>query len=390
MKLRASNPPVEGLEKSFLSSSYSAGATSIVIRNNDRFAASQKILVGEMGHERSEIVTINTVTTPGTNFTLTGSGLIFPHDADTPVYVLKYDKVRFYRSTTGIDGSYSQLAEVVMDVDNETKDTVYDDVAGLSSYYYKVAFFSTADGSETELSDPIPGAGYPDGTAGSLVNEFFVEISDPNQQQMTVSEVIGLLNEVNKDIISQSRRPYRFLKRNTTLSITGGSNRIALPADLVKFDRLLYTTKDGYRTDAYRRISMEEMEYYFFDNTNVPTDDLLYVAIDDSENEIVLGPTPVTSQVGAIKLYYYKKFNLISSLADEFETPNDRIYKLFLFARYYRKRSVKEPSYIGISDRYTQDYNSEIVKLQRMNRIDVGTPQSFKPPTSSSRGIRRF
>ena len=122
MKLRASNPSTTGLEKSYLSSSYSALATSITIRNNDRFAASQKILVGELGHERSEIVTINTVTTPGTVFTLTGTGLVFPHDADTPVYVLKYDKVRFYRSTTGIDGR--KVNEGVLEVVESAREKI--------------------------------------------------------------------------------------------------------------------------------------------------------------------------------------------------------------------------------------------------------------------------
>lgn len=390
MKLRASNPTTQGLEKSYLANAYSAGAISIDIRNNDRFVVGAKVLVGEMGQERSEIVTINTVTTPGTAFTLTGTGFAFPHDADTPVYVLKYDKAAYYRSTNGIDGTYNQMgADVPMDVDNAEKETVYDDVNGLAAYYYKVSFKSTLDGSESELSDPIPGSGFESGQAGALVNEFFNEVGDIQQQNMTVEEVLNLMNEVNDDLTSQSRRPYRFLKTSAVLNTTAGSSRVPLPTNLLKFDRLAFTNTWLQRTDDYRRISMEEMEYINYDNTYYPSDDLLYVSIDESTNQLVLFPTPYTNGTGSIKIYYWKKFSKITSLSSAVETPNTRIYKMFIMGRYYRKRAIKEPNYLTLSDRYLQDYNVEIVKLQRMNKLDMGTPMSLKPDTRTSNGLRR-
>lgn len=388
MKLYAPNPLTDRLEKSYLSSAYSAGVTTIDVRNNDRFAVGKKLMIGEMGHERTEIVTVATVNANGTTVTLSAATQ-FPHDADAPVYVLKYDKVRYYRSTLGIDGAYNQLAEVNMDVDNDTLQTMYDDLAGLASYYYKVSFYSTADSTETDLSDPIAGSGYPAGTAGALVNEFFDEVGDTQQQNMTVSEVLNLMNEVNNDLTSQSRRPYRFLKTSSVLSTIAGVSRIPIPANLLKFDRLVFTDKWNQRTDAYRRISMDEMEYINFDNAFWPSDDLLYVAIDESSNELVLFPTPSTTSLNSIKLFYWKNFTQITSLASKVETPNSRIYKMFIMARYYRKRAIKEPNYLNLSDRFMSDYNTEIVKLQRMNRLDMGTPMSLKPDTRRSSGLRR-
>lgn len=389
MKLYAPNPLTDKLEKSYLSNAYSAGVTSIDVRNNDRFAVGQKLMIGEMGHERTEIVTVATLNTNGTGLTFSAATL-FPHDADSPIYKLKYDKVRYYRSTTGIDGAYNQLgADQPLDVDNDTLQTVYDDLAGLASYYYKVSFYSTADNTETDLSDPIAGSGYPAGTAGALVNEIFDEVGDTQQQNMTVSEVLNLMNEVNNDLTSQSRRPYRFLKTSTTLSTTAGVSRIKIPSNLLKFDRLVFTNTWQQRTDSYRRISMDEMEYINFDNTFWPSDDLLYVAIDESSNELVLFPTPSTTAASSIKLFYWKNFDQITSLASKVETPNSRIYKMFIMARYYRKRAIKEPNYLNLSDRFMSDYNTEIVKLQRMNRLDMGTPMSLKPDTRRSSGLRR-
>lgn len=388
MKLYAPNPLTDKLEKSYLSSSYSLGATSIDVRNNDRFAVNKVIMIGEMGHERTEMVTVSSVNTNGTGLTV--SATKYPHEADAPVYVLKYDKVRYHRSTTGIDGAYNQLGtDQPLDVDNDTLQTVYDDLAGLASYYYKVSFYSTADNTETDLSDPIAGSGYPAGTAGALVNEIFDEVGDTQQQNMTVSEVLNLMNEVNNDLTSQSRRPYRFLKTSALLSTTAGNPRIKIPTSLLKFDRLAFTNTVQQRTDDYRRISMEEMEYINYNNTFWPSDDLLYVSIDESTNELVLFPTPSTSAANSIKLFYWKKFTQITSLSNVVETPNSRIYKMFIMARYYRKRAIKEPNYLNLSDRFMSDYNTEIVKLQRMNKLDMGTPMSFKPDNRRANGLRR-
>lgn len=388
MKLRSKNILTTGLEKSSLTSAYAAGVTSIAVNNNDRFINNQKIMIGEMGHERTEIVTIGASVTPGT--ALTVSATVFAHDADTPVYVLKYDKVKFYRSTTGIAGTYTQLgADVVMDVDNVNLETIYDDTTGLSSYFYKVSFYGTYDSTETDLSDPIAGTGYDRGTVGFLLNEFFNEVSDTTQMNMTVDEAIGLLNEVNDDVISQSRRPYRFLKTSDLLDVVASTATVSLPTNLSKFDRLQYTNATDERTDTYRRISIQEMEMINSDNTLDADDDLIYFSIDESTNKLVLYPTPKTSASDILKIYYWKKFDEITGLADSLITPNPRIYKMFLMGRYYRKRAVKEPNYMSVSDRYLSDYNTEIVKLQRSNRLDMGTPMSMKPDAGYSRGLRR-
>ena len=390
MKLYIQNPSTDKLEKSDLANAYSAAVTAIQVRNNDRFQNNQKILLGEMGNERTEMVTIGASGVNANGTDLTVSSTLFPHNSDDPVYAIKYDQVKFYRSTTGIDGSYNPLATVNVDVDNANMQTMYDDLAGLSSYYYKVSFYSTFDSTESDLSDPIAGSGYPVGTAGALVNEFFSEVGDTQQQIMTVDEVLALMNEVNDDLTSQSRRPYRFLKTSALLNVTANNNRIALPTTLLKFDRLAFTNAWLQRTDDYRRISMEEMEYINYDNTFYPDDNLMYVSIDETTNELVMFPKPYTSSTGSIKIYFWKKFSRITSMASAVETPNTRIYKMFLLARYWRKRAIKEQSYLNLSDRFMSDYNTEIVKLQRMNRLDMGTPMSFKPDTRTSGGMRRI
>lgn len=389
MKIIVNNPSVDNLEMSYLSYAYQAGVTSVAVRNNERFVNGKKILLGVMGYEKTEIVSIAGAVTPGTALTI--SATLFPHEADDPVYQLKYDKIKIYRSTTGIDGSYDSLATVDIDVDNENLRTIYDDVSGLTSYYYKISYYDSVEDVESELSDPIPGTGYDRGTTGSLINEFFEEVGDTTQENMSVSEALGIMNEVNDDLVTASRRPFRWMYKKIKLSTDGGLNRIPLPDDTLKVDRIGYTETDGIinRSDNYRIISMEEMEYVAYDNTVDNSNLLYYVALDEATNEIVMYPTPETAQTDIVTLWYYAYPEKITSMAQKLQTPTSRVYKLYLLAKYYRKRSVKESSFINISDRYFNDYTSEIVKMQRANRLDVGSPMGMKPDTRHSRGLRR-
>ncbi len=296
MKISVKNPLVNELEFTYLAVAPQAAATTLTVRNNNGFVNLRKIMIGKLGFEKTEIVTLAGAITAGTS--LTTSALVFPHVVDDPVYALKYNQIKVYRSTTGSDGSYSVLATVDIDVDNEDLETVYDDTAGLSSYYYKVSYYDSVGTVESELSDPIAGSGYERNMVGRVINEFFEEVGDTNQVHMSVSEALGVLNEVNDDLLTQSRRPYRWLKTTTTLDTTASDNRIDLPTNIYKIHRISYRRDDGSydRTDNYRIISMEEMEYYAFDNDEEASDDLIWLAIDDATNELVLWPKPATSQ----------------------------------------------------------------------------------------------
>lgn len=390
MKITVNNPSLDGLEMTYLALSYQAGATSIQVRNNQNFADTNKILIGHMGNEKAEVVSVSGTVTPGQTLGVTAT--LFAHNADDPVYRLKYDKIRFYRSTTGIDGVYNLLSTEDIDVDNSNLSTTYDDVNGLSSYYYKISYYDSVGDVESELSDPIPGSGYERNMVGNVINQFFEEVGDTTQQHMSVTEALGIMNEVNDDLMTASRRPFMWLRKRTTLSTVAGNNRIALPEDTYKIDRISYTLDDGItnRTDNYRIIDMNEMEYINWDNTYGPTDDLLYFAIDEATRELVMYPTPKTTQSDVITIYYYAYPTHITSMSQKLQTPNSRVYKLYLLGKFYRKRSVKESSFAGISDRYMNEYTGELVKMQRSNRIDVGSPTGMRPDTRHSRGLRRY
>lgn len=390
MLLTAYNPSTENLEKSYLSNSYAVGVTSIVVRNNNGFNNDDRIMIGEMGSEKTEVVTVTAVNAD--KVTVSVGATRFPHSTDDPVYVLRYDQVKFYRATTS-GGSYSLVSggTVDLDVDNNENVTRFDDTSGLASYFYKVSFYNSESTLESSLSDAYPGTGYTRHQVGAILNEFLAEVGDLDQQYMSVVQGLGVMNECNDDLTTQSRRPYRFLRTSTTATLTQDNERIALPTDMIAIDRIKYNYDFGItdRSDNIDIVDIEELEYVKYDNNATTDDELKFLAIDESTNELVLYPTPATTQTNKIRIYYWKKFTDLDSLGDTIELPTPRAYKLFLSARYYRMRGLHDASFLPLSDRYANDYSSEVVKLQRMNRIDRGSPIGMKPDVRNSKGLRK-
>jgi hypothetical protein len=389
MRLRAFNPSTDNLEKSYLSSSYPAGTSTLVTKNTNNILVGDKLLLGEMGREKSEIVTVATVNADKITLTLT-TATSFSHSADDPLYDLRYDQIKFYRSTSGINGAYSPLATVAVDVDNADKETYYNDDTGLPSYYYEISFYNSPGAIESALSDPMAGEGYSRTQIGSIINEVLTEGADLDQTYVNVPQLLSWANEVNDDLSSQSSRPYRFLRKNPNwkLNTQAGINRVSLPTDMTFIDFIQYTHTYAGFTDVpeIEIIDLNEMNYLTAYNNSVinNTDDLLKVAIDPATKELILYPTPLTSQTNILTIYGWTNFNVIDGLGDTVQTPNSRIYKMFLLAKYWKIRSIKESGYQALSAAYQQDYNTEIIKLQRSNKIDKGTPTGMKPDTRNN------
>ena len=383
MIITAFNPPTDDLERTFLTAYTAEGETTLTVKNNDRFTIDQRIMIGKMGDERTELLTTDTVTPPDTIETTAATE--FAHNADDPVYQLKWDKVKFYRAAT-VDGTYSLLSggTVDIDVDNAEGVTRFDDTAGSSTSYYKVKYANSVTLEETELSDPIAATGYEVNTAGKVIDAVVRRVRDTQYQVLSIDEYLDIMTEVNDDLITQSHRPYRFLKRRITLDLTAGQNYIDLDEDVTnfwKFDYLTYTRTAG-GIDNTHKITPISLEAFIRKYDSSPwqdSDDIMDVAFDEANNRILFGPAPLTSQTGTVELHYYKTFTPITSLASVVETPNTLIYRYKMLAEYYSAKSETDRQWGNLAAKYEQKYGNEVVKMQRVNRADTGTPRSFAP-----------
>lgn len=378
MVITAYNPETDELEKTYLSTYKDIGTTVFDVKNNDRIEVDSRVLIGAMGSEYSEILTVSAV--DANKLAITTDASLFPHNTDDPVYVLEYDEVNFYRANA-VDATPSLMTTVPMDVDNADSITKWDDVNSLSSHYYWISYSHSISSAETELSDPIQASGYSKESAGNIIDQVVRRVRDQSYNVLTPDEYIDIMNEVGNDLITQAHRPYRFLKTKELLNTTADQAYVDLPTNLWKFNHVFVATTSGNyeRFSEIEPLSAEQFYNRYDNNQHTPLDNIIDVAIDEETNRLLIYPTPKTSQTGVIKLSFYKKFTEISSLGDLIETPNNLIYRYKLMSEFYSAKSEVDNQWARLANQYETKYGAEIVKMQRVNRLDAGTPRSMMP-----------
>lgn len=380
MIVTAFNPETDNLERSYLSTDHDAGLTTLTVKNNDKILTSKRIMIGEMGHERTEVRTTGGPT--GTTQIAVTAATSFAHDTDDPVMVLAYDQIAFYRSASK-DGVYSLLTTVGIDVDNADGVTRYDDTGGSTTDYYKVKYVNSISLEDTEFSDPIPATGFAVTTAGKVIDQVVRRVRDQSYSVLGPEEYLDIMNEVNNDLITQTHRPYRFLKTYADLDTVADQNYIALPDDLWKFDRVEYTRTLGGQTRIYtyrKPLTGEAFDRRYRSSFWTSSDELRDIYVDEVEKKLYIGPSPKTSQTGKVRLYYWKTFDEITDVGDAVETPNTLIYRYKMLAEYYSAKSESDNQFARLANNYEQKYGAEVVKMQRVNRLDAGTPREMAPP----------
>lgn len=397
------NPDTTDLEKSYLANPYAVGVTSIEVKNTNRFAANDRIMIGEMGQEKTEIVTVSAVSAD--DVTLTIGATMFEHSADAPVYRLRFDQIKFYRSTTTFDGTYTLISTQDLDVDNANLSTVYDDTTGTNAYFYKMTMYHSISTLESAYSAVIGGEGWRREQVGNIIDEVLQEVSDLNELNITRKELLGYFNDVNDDLTINVAKPYDFLHTRSALTRTANVNYIDFPTDsndkqiMWKFDRMDYNFTDSTtspatdRTNTITVISPEEFRNTYADNTvdttTVTDATPMAMTLDTSVDRFRFSAPFETTAANVFYLHYWKYFDTITSEGDVIETPTPKIYKLYCKGMYYRKRAITESSFNNTADRYFADYLIEKGKYSSHNRKDQGTPRRFSVATKSFKTYRR-
>lgn len=391
MVISAFNPSVDGLEKTYLALSYNLGVTSIEVKNNQKLNNNDRLLIGEPGLASSEIVTAGTPNANGT--TLPIGPTLFPHEADAPIYQLQYDQVKFYRSTGGINGTYSLLKAVNMDVTSEDLQTVYNDLTAATGYYYKTTVYNSVSTVESAFSDPLPGVtGWARNQVGYLIDQLYTELSDANEDNLTRDEMLGYFNEVNDDLQMQVVRPYNFLYTSTTLNRVAGANTLDWPEDanennlMWKFDRMDYNYIDNTTTPVTNTtFTVPKVDPAYFRNrwisnendTNTQSDVVAEFTIDESQQVFIYYPYSLTSSTNVWTVYYWGFFTPITSEGNVIQTPTPKIYKHYISYKYYLKKAVTEPNYLSIANEHSKQYTVEKMRYKGQDRRDAGTSRAF-------------
>jgi len=399
MIVTAFNPDISALEITYLSLASQVAQTTLTVKNTENFALNDRVLIGQMGTENAEIVTVTQAPSPGQ--TLVVSPLVFGHSADEAIVRLQYDQVQFWRSITGVAGNYTLLTTVTIDVNHPQLITTYNDTTGLGSYYYEVGYYNSVTTIASTLSDPVPGTGYARNTVGFLIDELLREVSDQNNLAIDPTEILGWFNEVSDDILTRTARPYTFLYTRTVLGLTAGNETVAWPTDakgnqlMWKFDRMDFnfvnplggipsTDLDDNSSNVpidivypVRMLSPTVFRQLTEDQNVDPVNEILWGSLDAARQVFRFYPITENSQPGSLYCYYWAYFTQLQTYGQSFQTPTYQPYKKFVLYRFFMKLSENNEDYMSIAQIYKNEYEREVANLIKTNRKDMGSPQSL-------------
>lgn len=145
-----------------------------------------------------------------------------------------FDKIMVYRSTTGIDGTYSEITDAGTRIDLVAGTTVYtyDDTGGANNYYYKTSYYNSTTFQESSLSNPIKGEG-----AGNYVTLQEFRDEGVTEAQASDSRLLMLIDIWEKFIEEQTGN--FFTSRDLTLKLDGNdSDTLFLPFPIISVTSL--------------------------------------------------------------------------------------------------------------------------------------------------------
>lgn len=166
MLLKAFNQSlIEDRERTYLTAASTAADTAITVSDTDlapaatssnTWADNDYMIIGEIGHEGTEVIQVNGAVTSATSITVDregqAGGLRHNHPIGTAVYRVDYNQVQFLRSATDDSGSAVQQALINLQPDDEF--TRYEDTSNTTGYGF-VRFYNAATGALSSYSDGV-------------------------------------------------------------------------------------------------------------------------------------------------------------------------------------------------------------------------------------------
>lgn len=139
-------------EKTFLDADEASGQTTLTVENPQGFSTDKFVIVDTPGSEIAELLKISS---SSTNTITLATSIVFAHQKNASIQVIRYNQRKFYRSSTQT-GTYSHLSSEGSPVDitpDQPEGTEFEDSSGTSSSWYKSTYYNTETMTETSLAD---------------------------------------------------------------------------------------------------------------------------------------------------------------------------------------------------------------------------------------------
>jgi hypothetical protein len=360
---------------SFLSTNYASGVGSVVVSNSNVFAANDHVLFGEWGSESSELMLIDSVNTSTHTITFKADTTCTPnlpattkfsHSESTRITIVKYNSVKFYRTTTDTFSIASPLTANYVSIQADQYTTNYHDTTNSTGYGWFVYYGSYATPvTNSSPSNAIPYADFGENSVKKIFDQFYSLLNTKEVSLISSAELFGWMNEGYSRILSELNLANQEfgVPAEYALSVTSGTAEYDLvsllsTASLPSFDELQsITDADGYELE---KINFKDKRYA---DTNYSSSTLKYYL---RGSYIGFSPKPTESET--IYLYYTGMPAKLTSLYDNIVLPRADHYILVNFLLFRAGMKLKR-SQADISIYKTEfDNGIKSSKLGAVNR----------------------
>jgi hypothetical protein len=302
--VRIFNPQLREQEPTILTSQANSGATTLNVKNTQGFGANDFVLIGNFGDEKSEITQVSNVAPTPTTITL-ASGTIFAHTTATPVYRLKYNKIKVFRAPSE-SGPFSLIATI--DIEADDIFTTYDDLNGSDTDFYKFSFFNSFNNDESAQSSAVKGSGYDFNTLFSIIGRARELFVDPLERQISFQEFQNWVNEAYQEIAQEIiDNEVDYYTKKKEFSTQENQDMYALPEDFKELRRAEINYTSSAEGGFSKAFPVTRTFPSYSTDVQIPFSEQYprYRIIRDSNNNLAIQfmPKPRSSN-GVIRLYY--------------------------------------------------------------------------------------
>lgn len=293
--------------KTFLTVKIAKSGTAMTVANNEGFAAYDYVIVGEPMSDTCEIRHVASTTNQDT---ITVDALVLDHAVNTPITLIPYNKVRFYRS---IDLGVSYSIHATKDIAVASTATWNDDGASNTTYLYKNCFYNEHYNRESGFSAAVSGAGYEPYTLKAMQDRVLSLFPDVDERYITRDLITGAFQDYQDELVTAlmkvNRQYFTTTNKASPTSLVADTDTYNLPTGCIYIIRL----EVAYDGVTYRRalpsnpgFGMPEDVY----NKNAPIYDFI-------GTQFRLRPTPDSSS----GLYKY----WAETLPTQLKNPEDEL-----------------------------------------------------------------
>lgn len=366
--LRADNRTlVRGMPYSYLTTNYASGVASFVVNNTDGFAANDYIILGEIGHEQTEILQIQTVTAASGTLATTGNSR-FAHSESTRVTKIPYNQIRFYwTSTTNFNTSNPVAAWAAITPDqwfSQVEDTT--NTTGYGWFTFQNSTTAVVSG----YSNPIPYANFGRNTVRKVLDGFFSSLNNKDLQLISLDDAYEWLNEAYDEARAElglAIKEYDASDGTDTISVVAGTKEYALPTDFGSMVQVFFGNNERIIGSA------DVADVDLMDSTFYGLPDLHYYI-----RGSYIGFTPTPTEGDTIYYRYQKLPTDLNSYDDTIDLPNKGFNALKDFMLYRAKQKLRHSD----ATQFYEMFQARVAKMVVRARNRDASLDSIEPDIS--------